>query len=154
VSIHAVAYVSTSRERLIAPATMDRLLANAKKFNDSCGVTGVLIHHDGNFFQYLEGSAESVKIVYDRVLKSTSHYGIVEMLNSEVEQRHFSTWSMGFAEATKTELQQISQATWNLQLDQISNQPQQSQGLVLLLSFWERVSPTVKLFPEKSNIRT
>lgn len=153
-SIHAIAYVSTSRERSIAPETMDRLLANSRKFNDSCGVTGVLLHHDGNFFQYLEGSAESVNIVYNRVVKSTSHYGIVEMLNSEVEQRHFSTWSMGFAEATKTELQQISQATWNEQFRQISNQPMNSPGLVLLLSFWKRASPAFRLLEKNFNIRT
>lgn len=144
-SIHAIAYVSTSRERSISPEAIDRLLSSARKFNKSCGVTGVLLHHDGNFFQYLEGSPEAVNIVYNRVLRSTSHCGIVEMLNSEVEQRHFSTWAMGFSEATKTDLQQISQATWNEQRRQITNQPMDSLGLVLLLGFWERTSPAVNL---------
>lgn len=153
-SIHAIAYFSTSNERFIAPEAIDRLLADARKFNQSCGVTGVLLHHDGNFFQYLEGSQESVQLVYNRILKSSSHFGIAEMLNSEVERRHFSTWSMGFAEATKSELQQLSQATWMEQLSQITNQPMDSPGLVLLLGFWERTSPARGSLPRESHIRT
>ena len=153
-SIHAIAYVSTSKERSIAPETIDGLLADAREFNLSCGVTGVLLHHDGNFFQYIEGPPEAVKLVYNRILESKSHHGIVEMLNSEVEQRHFSTWAMGFSEATQTELQQISQSTWSEQIRQISNLPTNSPGLILLLGFWERASRTAGLSPSSFHTQT
>lgn len=153
-SIHAIAYLSTSNERFIAPKAIDHLLANARNFNQSCGVTGVLLHHDGNFFQYFEGPLESVQLVYDRILKSKSHYGITEMLNSKAEQRHFSTWSMGFAEATNSELQQLSQATWMEQLSQITNQPIDSPGLLLLLGFWEQTSAARGLLPSTLHNRT
>lgn len=135
--IHAIAYYSSLIQRHAPPDAMDRLLLSAREFNLSCGVTGVLLHHDGNFFQYLEGPEEAVKTAYDRVIKSKTHHGIVEILNAPVSERHFTTWSMGFAEPTSTEIQRISQASWKEQLDELTNAPTDSPGLVLLLSFWE-----------------
>lgn len=145
-SIHAIAYFSTARERLTGPESMDHLLADARDFNQQMGITGVLLHHDGNFFQYLEGAPDAVLLAYQRIRQSSAHYNIVEMLNSEVDQRHFPNWSMGFAETTRTELQQISQASWMEQLGQISSHAMTSPGLVLLLGFWQRSAPgTVRL---------
>ena len=140
-SIHAIAYVSTARERAMSPEAMDRLLVEAREFNLAWGVTGVLLHHDGNFLQYIEGPADAVGLVFQRIQKASRHHGIVELLNGPVGQRHFSTWTMGFAEAGRTDLQRISQAVWCEQLQQINREPVNSPGLALLMAFWERIAP-------------
>lgn len=144
-SIHAIAYVSTASEGLMSPEAVDRLLVEAREFNLACGVTGVLLHHDGNFLQYIEGPPESVDLVFQRIQKASRHHGIVELLNGPVERRHFSTWTMGFAETTQTEIQHISQAVWSEQLQQLNRDPVSSPGLALLLAFWERISPQSRL---------
>ena len=35
---------------------MDGLRASSRRFNAAARVTGTLLHHDGAFWQYLEGS--------------------------------------------------------------------------------------------------
>lgn len=138
-TMHAVAYVSSATQRLATPQSIDRLLTGACSFNQACGVTGVLLHQDGNFFQYLEGPPEGVAQVYARVKRATSHHGLIELLNGPVEQRHFSAWSMGFAEATRSDLQRIAQASWAKELGRISSAANaDNPGLVMLLDFWRR----------------
>ncbi|WP_290906486.1 BLUF domain-containing protein [Aquabacterium sp.] len=106
---------------------------------EACGVTGVLLHQGGNFFQYLEGPEEGVAQVYARVKKATSHHGLIELLNGPVEQRHFTAWTMGFAEAARSDLQRIAHASWATELGRISSAANAANpGLVLLLDFWHR----------------
>lgn len=137
--MHAVAYVSSASKQLATPDAMDRLLTGARSFNQACGVTGVLLHQGGNFFQYLEGPEQSVAQVYARVKKATSHHGLIELVNGPVEQRHFAAWTMGFAEATRSELQRIAHASWANDLGRISSAANAANpGLVLLLDFWHR----------------
>ena len=73
------------------------------------GVTGALLHQDGSFFQYFEGSESGVGQVYSRIMGSRMHRGLIELVCEPADQRHFSTWSMGFAESAGSELQAISQ---------------------------------------------
>ena len=99
----------------------------------------MLLHQGGNFFQYLEGPEEGVAQVYARVKKATSHHGLIELLNGPVEQRHFTAWTMGFAEAARSDLQRIADASWATELGRISSDANAADpGLVLLLDFWHR----------------
>src|SRR5690606_11216407 len=97
-----------------------------------------LLYHDGSFFQYFEGPASSVDEVYQRIKKSSQHHGLIELVNGPIEKRHFSNWSMGFAEPVASELQALSQAAWLEQRQEISARAAPSPGLALLLSFWNR----------------
>jgi hypothetical protein len=76
-SLQSIAYVSTATSRLATPESLDALLCNARDFNRACGVTGVLLHHGGNFFQYLEGPPEGLHRVYGRVRQSRGHTGFM-----------------------------------------------------------------------------
>ena len=137
--MHAIAYVSSATQRLSTPQAMDSLLIGARGFNQACGVTGVLLHQGGNFFQYFEGPQDSVAQVYARVQRATSHHGLIELLNGPVGQRHFSAWTMGFAEATRSDLQRIAHASWADELGRISVAANAANpGLILLLDFWHR----------------
>lgn len=135
----AVAYVS-SAARPFSSNELDALLVDAREFNAGMGVTGALLHQDGSFSQYFEGSESGVGQVYERIKGSRKHQGLIELVREPADQRHFSTWSMGFAESAGSELQAISQAGWHRQRQAASVQDKDSHspGLRLLLSFWQR----------------
>jgi hypothetical protein len=101
-------------------------------------VSGALLYQDGSFFQYLEGPESGVAQAYSRVKRSRRHRGLIELVAAPVEQRHFSTWSMGFAEPAASELQSIAQATWRAEHRAACLDPEPSPGLALLLAFWKR----------------
>ena len=133
----AVAYVSSAVRRF-TPEELDALLVDARNFNAEVGVSGALLHQDGSFFQYLEGTEDGIEQVYSRIKKSRMHRGLIELVRQPVQQRYFSTWSMGFAEPTSTALQSISQASWKSQREAATMPADRTPGLVLLLSFWDR----------------
>ncbi|HMR04639.1 MAG: BLUF domain-containing protein [Rhodoferax sp.] len=136
-SFIAVAYVSSACRRFTAEA-LDALLVDARAFNATAGVSGALLHQDGSFFQYLEGPESGVAQAYSRVKRSRRHRGLIELVAAPVEQRHFSTWSMGFAEPAASELQSIAHATWRAEHRAACLHPEPSPGLALLLAFWKR----------------
>jgi hypothetical protein len=136
-SLVAVAYVSSATHRF-GSEELDALLLDARTFNETAGVSGALLHQDGSFFQYFEGPEAGVEQVYSRIKRSHRHRGLIELVAAPVNGRHFSTWSMGFAEPVASVLQSISQASWQAQRQAASIQDAPSPGLTLLLSFWER----------------
>ncbi|NDI86403.1 BLUF domain-containing protein [Undibacterium crateris] len=135
--LYALAYISTATERLSTPEAIDALLVDARAFNRKCDVTGVLLHNDGSFFQYLEGSKDAVDLVYERIRRSFSHRNICELVSEPILLRHFSSWSMGFAEGTASELKAIAQAHWNHERRNLKGASHVSPGLKLLLHFWQ-----------------
>lgn len=136
--LHSIAYVSTATARLATSASLDALLVDARAFNLDCGVTGALLHHGGNFFQYIEGPPESVRKVYARIQKSSGHTSLYELLNGPARERHFGSWTMGFAEPVRSALQRVSHASWTREFAHARQHPAQSPGMVLLLDFWAR----------------
>ena len=138
-SLIAIAYVSSATQHL-SSHELDTLLLDAWEFNSRMSVTGALLHHDGSFFQYLEGPEAGVEQVYSRIQRARRHQGIIEIFREPIVQRHFSEWSMGFIESTASEMQSVSQASWNTQLEAAISKDQDinSPGLKILLSFWQR----------------
>ncbi|MEZ5592080.1 MAG: BLUF domain-containing protein [Gammaproteobacteria bacterium] len=142
-SLIAIAYVSSANPDL-SSHELDTLLLDAREFNSRMSVTGALLHHDGSFFQYLEGPEAGVEQVYSRIQGARRHRGLIEIFREPIVRRHFSAWSMGFSESTASEMQSISQASWNTQLQAAVSKDQgiNSPGLKILLSFWQRARKT------------
>jgi len=69
--------------------------------NKAVGVTGMLLYQDGNFMQVLEGNEHSVRGVYAKIERDPRHRGLITLLQGEIEDRQFPTWSMGFREITR-----------------------------------------------------
>lgn len=133
----AIAYVSSATRRLVSQE-LDRLLVDARDFNLSHDVSGALLHHDGSFFQYVEGPVDGVAQVYARIVRSSQHRGLIELVHEAVDQRHFSVWTMGFAQAAASDLQAIAQSDWHVQRAEAEIQTSAASGLQLLMQFWQR----------------
>lgn len=85
-------------------AALDALLARAREVNAAFDVTGMLLYHDGNFMQALEGPPEAVRHTYERVKKDRRHDSLIRMVDEPTDGRRFEAWSMGFRRPAADEL--------------------------------------------------
>ena len=135
--LYAIAYKSKATRDLTSQE-LDRLLLDARSFNEGWGVTGVLLYHAGSFFQFFEGSEQGVNAVYERVRHATTHNEIVELLNAPSRGRQFQSWHMGFCEPPETELQTLATASWEEAIPITRVSYERSEGLGLLLYYWNK----------------
>ncbi len=70
------------------------LLIRAQRFNDQHEVTGLLAYANGVFLQTIEGEADAVGRVYERICKDPQHTDVVTFVDEPIEQRSYPTWAM------------------------------------------------------------
>lgn len=134
-----IAYVSASTKPLCA-AEIDALLLDARNFNLEAGVTGVLLCQKNTFFQFFEGSPESVAKVYDRIKNAKQHTCIIELANEYSKKPYFTSWTMGFCYLPKSEMQALIHAEWQNQIPSVTKYAKESLGLKMLQEFWFRLA--------------
>jgi hypothetical protein len=144
-TLRAMAYLSTASRRETPVSILDDILKKSREFNASQKVTGVLLHNNGRFFQFIEGPSAGVGQVYQRITDSRWHFGFIDLLDAPIARRHFSDWTMGFAQTPANELQKISNASWKAELDHLHRESHMSPGLTLLLGFWKRSTQPMSL---------
>ena len=64
--------------------------------NEGQGLTGVLLHKDGNFLQVIEGDETAVAALFEKIRVDPRHAGIQPLLKGAIEKREFPDWSMAF----------------------------------------------------------
>lgn len=95
--VHQLIYVSAAREPFSAPA-LALLLLKARENNRRLGVSGLLVHKDGSFFQVLEGNKDVVESLFALISRDKRHDRSVVLVRGSAP-RAFSQWSMGFVAA-------------------------------------------------------
>lgn len=95
--VHHLVYVSSSPAPLSEDA-IDDILETSRRNNAAVGVTGVLLHGEGNIIQVLEGPREAVEGVFERVRRDARHRQVQVLLREAKERRYFGDWSMGFSD--------------------------------------------------------
>ncbi len=104
--IYRLMYTSTGRENL-PDAELEHLLQGARRWNDTNGITGMLIYVEGHFLQIVEGARRDIEAVAERIAADPRHCGIIRLIEGETERRAFSDWSMGFRRLGKSEGKRI-----------------------------------------------
>jgi Sensors of blue-light using FAD len=135
----SLAYVS-SASGLLPEADLEELLRNARAQNLRAQITGVLLYHDGSFFQYLEGPETELDAAYERIVASRQHHGVIRLFHRPTDTRHFDDWQMGFAHAPKSLMLQLAQASWVHALSQDIGTDPKSSGIKVLLEFWRNAT--------------
>lgn len=79
-----------SQEELVA------LLQQSREKNKEKNLTGMLLYANGNFFQILEGEEQDVIALYNKIIEDERHRNCFEIDQSEITERTFGDWSMGF----------------------------------------------------------
>lgn len=88
-----VVYVSSAIATLSA-SDLAGLVRQARVFNESHDITGVLLHHDGCFMQALEGPADVVTELFERIKRDRRHKGVIELHRELADHREFPHWSL------------------------------------------------------------
>lgn len=74
---------------------VEDIVERSRVNNPNMGLTGLLLHSGGSYMQVLEGPADAVKTMLERIAQDPRHTDFVPMINQTVNQRSFPDWSMG-----------------------------------------------------------
>lgn len=132
--LHSLVYVSSATRPLSTPE-LEAILAVARRNNRAAGVTGMLLHCNGNFMQVLEGPLGALEETFQRICRSAAHHEIIELVREPVAAREFSDWSMAFSPVGAQEFLALTNASWAAPAADGSGPPA-SPGRELLSQFW------------------
>ena len=76
-SLRRLIYISSASGKF-GQADLDAILAISRKNNSARGLTGMLLFHDGCFFQVLEGEAAIVERTFATISNDTRHGGVIK----------------------------------------------------------------------------
>lgn len=88
-------YVS-SATRAMGMDDLAALLRTSRRNNGRLEITGLLLYREGAFLQVLEGHAQDVDLIYERIRADDRHTDVTTLLRAPVEKRDFPGWAMGF----------------------------------------------------------
>lgn len=90
-----ICYLSEST-RYIDQAEIENLLAKARKFNQANQISGMLLYTSGHFLQVLEGSLNTLDLLYEKICLDERHHEILKILEAPIERRYFEDWDMAY----------------------------------------------------------
>lgn len=93
--VYSLVYSSTASQAF-SDADLDALLAEARSFNSSHGITGILLYRSGRFVQFLEGEEQRVRALLDRIAADPRHRDVRVLTDGYTETRAFGAWTMGY----------------------------------------------------------
>jgi hypothetical protein len=133
-------YVS-SAVKLFTPAELVDLLRAARERNGKAEITGMLLYHDGNFIQMLEGPASAVDALMVTIRRDPRHTGLIVLLRETIEARVFGEWQMAFRDTRELSSAELSDVGKFLQpaLSSGENAERSSAALRLLQIFRDQL---------------
>jgi len=94
--------------RPLSDEDLQELLAQCRRDNARHDVTGVLFYSHGNIAQLIEGEAEVIHPLYEKIAQDGRHSNVTKLADRPIAARSFEGWSMAFhplESAAFTELQ-------------------------------------------------
>lgn len=137
-SLQTLVYVSSASTHLTT-AQLEQLFLMARPKNTQAGVTGVLLYHDGNFMQCLEGPPEAVHATFRRIKGDPRHTGVTVIIDEPIEERSIGEWHMGYGPGTRSAMLAESTKKWETLIADNQGVLRASRGLTALVGFWKRV---------------
>jgi len=86
---------------------LEDLLRASREHNASHGISGLLLFRDGCFMQLIEGSADEIRQLYDRIRRDPRHENVTTLDEGPRRERDFPDWSMGFRDLRSPEVRQM-----------------------------------------------
>lgn len=75
-------------------AELVELLESARLKNKKLGITGMMIYHEREIMQILEGEKEVVETLFQTILEDNRHTSVNVFYQGDIEERAFCGWSM------------------------------------------------------------
>ncbi|WP_345949559.1 BLUF domain-containing protein [Mucilaginibacter sp. PAMB04274] len=101
--LHCLVYASKAA-RLMENDDLLHLLQESRNWNETHGLTGLLLYveghflanNEGRFMQVLEGTPDEINLIFDKIKTDERHHQVTVLNQQPIAKRHFKTWSMGF----------------------------------------------------------
>lgn len=93
--IFRIVYVSRATQEFTEDELLN-MLRNARPRNEEHGITGMLLYGSSNFMQVLEGEQDALDQLFNNITKDERHKDCNVIDYSEIKNRAFPNWSMGF----------------------------------------------------------
>ncbi|RYY14694.1 MAG: BLUF domain-containing protein [Cytophagaceae bacterium] len=90
-----IAYMSRAVHPL-SDQELQELLDQCRHANASHHVTGVLFYSHGNIAQLIEGEAEVLEPLFERIARDGRHSHVRKLVDRSINTRSFAEWSMAF----------------------------------------------------------
>jgi acylphosphatase len=125
-----VVYVSAATQ-LFSKEDLVALMQRCSEQNAQRDLTGLLLYKDGNIMQVLEGPAQNVESLFERIKKDPRHKGVMVLIKEPIPARNFPNWGMAFRDLQSRELRAIPAYSefLNVPLTELST-PAQSRKLL------------------------
>jgi hypothetical protein len=94
-NLYKLIYTSSRRPNCDADE-IKNILASCRKNNPGKDITGVLLHSDHRFIQYLEGDKEEIMSLFESIKDDDRHGGVNLRYYSPIDKRIFPSWHMGY----------------------------------------------------------
>lgn len=91
----------------IRESDLKDIIVSAERNNHDDEITGMLIYHDGTFFQMLEGSKEKVIASFEKIKQDPRHSAVIKLFEGETSKRHFPDWKMALKVVNAEEFEKI-----------------------------------------------
>lgn len=92
--MHHIVYISAA-SLFLQENDLQDILNVARNRNVADGITGMLMFHQNQFLQVLEGERDLVTACFDRIKQDTRHSGIIKLYDESGQERIFTQWHMG-----------------------------------------------------------
>lgn len=140
-------YVSSAVD-LMSSDELLKLLTVSRNNNSQIGITGMLLHKDGNFIQAIEGPEDQVRKLLEKIRKDSRHRGVITLVEGYTDQRQFSEWTMGFYELNSPEAKLIPGYSefLNVPLTEAEFSADPSRCQLLLMSFRNYINGPSTIF--------
>jgi len=102
-----VLYLSSAVQKF-SDLELMTLLKKARENNTHVNVTGMLLYHDGNFLQVLEGDEADVRPLFEKIGQDPSHKTVIKLIERPLTERQFGEWSMAFRTIDDLPVEQLA----------------------------------------------
>lgn len=93
--MHHIIYLSQATVPF-TEASLRQLLGQARSYNSTHQLTGVLLYGSDQFFQVLEGEEATVRALYAHICQDPRHRNVTTYADKAIAKRAFADWSMRF----------------------------------------------------------
>ncbi len=101
--LYELLYTSVAK-REMSLLELSKLLKQSRKKNVRLNITGLLVYHNREFMQILEGEKETILDLYDTITNDERHTSVKTFWEHSISERGFSKWAMGFINTENLEL--------------------------------------------------
>ncbi len=85
-----------------------KLIEKSREKNLRLNITGLLVYHNREFMQILEGEKETVLELYDTIANDQRHTAVRIFWEHPISERGFSNWAMGFINTEKLDMSTLT----------------------------------------------